>query len=221
MSFGLVYAFNENFVLPLSHDEVVHGKGSMLGKMPGDRWQQFANLRAYYGFMFGHPGKKLLFMGNEFAQVREWDHDSSLDWHLNADPLHAGMQALVRDLNSALRECGSLHERDFNADGFEWVSHSDAAHSVLSFVRRSLGATTLMLVVCNFTPVVRSGWRVGVPRAGRWRERLNTDSAYYGGSNIGTPLGLADSEDVGCDGRTDSILIELPPLATVMFEWAP
>jgi 1,4-alpha-glucan branching enzyme len=221
MSFGLMYAFNENFVLPLSHDEVVHGKGSMLNKMPGDRWQKFANLRAYYGFMFGHPGKKLLFMGNEFAQVREWDHDRSLDWHLNNDPLHAGMQALVHDLNHLHRDCGSLHELDFHADGFEWVSHSDAAHSVFSFVRRSQGATTLMLVVCNFTPVVRPGWRVGVPRAGRWRERLNTDSQHYGGSNVGTPLGLADSQPVACDDKADSILIDLPPLATVMFEWAP
>jgi 1,4-alpha-glucan branching enzyme len=221
MSFGLMYAFNENFVLPLSHDEVVHGKGSMLAKMPGDRWQKFANLRAYYGFMFGHPGKKLLFMGSEFAQEREWDHDRSLDWHLNADPLHAGMQALVRDLNHLHRDCGSLHERDFSADGFEWVSHSDAAHSVLSFLRRSQGAATLMLVVCNFTPVVRRGWRVGVPRAGRWRERLNTDSHHYGGSNVGTALGLADSQPVACNERPDSVLIDLPPLATVMFEWAP
>jgi 1,4-alpha-glucan branching enzyme len=221
MSFGLMYAFNENFVLPLSHDEVVHGKGSMLNKMPGDRWQKFANLRAYYGFMFGHPGKKLLFMGNEFAQEREWDHDRSLDWHLNNDPLHAGMQALVRDLNHLHRDCASLHQRDFSADGFEWISHSDAAHSVLSFVRRSQGAATLMLVVCNFTPVIRLGWRVGVPRAGRWRERLNTDSQHYGGSNVGTALGLADSQPVACNDRCDSILIDLPPLATVMFEWAP
>jgi 1,4-alpha-glucan branching enzyme len=221
MSFGLMYAFNENFVLPLSHDEVVHGKGSMLGKMPGDRWQKFANLRAYYAFMFGHPGKKLLFMGNEFAQEREWDHERSLDWHLNSDPLHAGMQALVRDLNHLMRDCGSLHQRDFAADGFEWISHSDAAHSVLSFVRRSQGAATLMLVVCNFTPVVRRGWRVGVPRAGRWRERLNTDSQHYGGSNVGTPLGVADSQPAACNDKGDSILIDLPPLATVMFEWAP
>jgi 1,4-alpha-glucan branching enzyme len=221
MSFGLMYAFNENFVLPLSHDEVVHGKGSMLTRMPGDRWQKFANLRAYYGFMFGHPGKKLLFMGNEFAQEREWDHDRSLDWHLNDHPLHAGMQALVRDLNHLHRDCGSLHQRDFTHDGFEWVSHSDAAHSVLSFVRRSQGATTLMLVVSNFTPVVRLGWRVGVPRAGRWRERLNTDSSFYGGSNVGTALGLADSQPVACNDKADSILIDLPPLATVMFEWAP
>ena len=219
MSFGLMYAFNENFVLPLSHDEVVHGKGSMLNKMPGDRWQKFANLRAYYGFMFGHPGKKLLFMGSEFAQEREWDHDRSLDWHLNDDPLHAGVKALVRDLNLTLRDCAALHQRDFDADGFEWISHSDAAHSVLSFVRRSRGGAALMLVVCNFTPVVRRGWRVGVPRAGRWRERLNTDSAWYGGSNVGTPLGQADSQPLGCDGRSDSIVIDLPPLATVMFEW--
>ena len=219
LSFGLMYAFNENFVLPLSHDEVVHGKGSMLNKMSGDRWQKFANLRAYYGFMFGHPGKKLLFMGNEFAQEREWDHDRSLDWHLTADPLHGGVQSLVRDLNRLHRDCPALHQRDFTPDGFEWVSHSDAAHSVLSFVRRSLDGRTLMLVVCNFTPVVRHGWRVGVPRTGRWREVLNTDSAFYGGSNVGTPFGMADSQPVGHDGRGDSIVIELPPLATVMFEW--
>jgi 1,4-alpha-glucan branching enzyme len=220
MSFGLMYAFNENFVLPLSHDEVVHGKGSMLGRMPGDRWQKFANLRAYYGFMYGHPGKKLSFMGNEFAQEREWNHDLSLDWHLLDDPLHAGMQTLVRDLNRLYRDSAALHQRDFTPDGFEWIAHSDAAHSVLSFVRCSLGARTLMLVVCNFTPVVRHGWRVGVPRAGRWLERLNTDSAYYGGSNVGTPLGLADSQPHRCNERADSIVIDLPPLATVMFEWA-
>ena len=219
LSFGLMYAFNENFVLPLSHDEVVHGKGSMLNKMSGDRWQKFANLRAYYGFMFGHPGKKLLFMGNEFAQEREWNHDASLDWHLTADPLHGGVQSLVRDLNRLHRDCPALHQRDFTADGFEWVSHSDAAHSVLSFVRRGLDGRALMLVVCNFTPVVRHGWRVGVPRTGRWREVLNTDSAFYGGSNVGTPFGMADSQPVGHDGRGDSIVIELPPLATVMFEW--
>jgi 1,4-alpha-glucan branching enzyme len=221
MSFGLMYAFNENFVLPLSHDEVVHGKGSMLARMPGDRWQKFANLRAYYGFMFGHPGKKLMFMGNEFAQEREWNHDRSLDWHLLHDPLHGGMQTLVRDLNHLYSDSAALHQRDFTAEGFEWISHSDAAHSVLSFVRRSTEASTLMLVVCNFTPVVRHGWRVGVPRPGRWRERLNTDSSFYGGSNVGTPLGLADSQGVACNERADSILIDLPPLATVMFEWAP
>ena len=220
MSFGLMYAFSENFVLPLSHDEVVHGKGSMLGKMPGDRWQKFANLRAYYGFMFGHPGKKLLFMGNEFAQEREWNHDASLDWHLNDDAMHAGVKHLVRDLNHLLRDCPALHQRDCHADGFEWISPSDAAHSVFSFVRRGLGDAPPLLVASNFTPVVRRGWRVGVPRAGRWRERINTDSAHYGGSNVGTPLGQADSEPIGHDGRGDSIVIDLPPLATVMFEWS-
>ena len=219
MSFGLMYAFSENFVLPLSHDEVVHGKGSMLQKMPGDRWQKFANLRAYYGFMFGHPGKKLLFMGNEFAQEREWNHDSSLDWHLNDDALHAGVKLLVRDLNGLLRGCPALHQRDCHGDGFEWISHSDAAHSVFSFVRRGLGDAPPLLVLSNFTPVTRRGWRVGVPRAGRWRERLNTDSAHYGGGNVGTPLGQADSHPVACNGRADSIVIDLPPLASGFFEW--
>jgi 1,4-alpha-glucan branching enzyme len=221
MSFGLMYAFNENFVLPLSHDEVVHGKGSMLRRMSGDRWQKFANLRAYYGFMFGHPGKKLMFMGLEFAQENEWYHERSLDWHLLHDPLHGGVQALVRDLNHLYRHSAALHQRDFSADGFEWISHSDAAHSVLSFVRRSADASALTLVVCNFTPVVRRGWRVGVPRPGRWRECLNTDSAFYGGSNVGTPLGVADSHREACNERTDSIVIDLPPLATVMFAWCP
>ena len=220
LSFGLVYAFTENFVLPLSHDEVVHGKGSMLQKMPGDRWQKFANLRAYYGFMFGHPGKKLLFMGNEFAQQREWNHDASLDWHLNDDPMHAGVKLLVRDLNRLLRECPALHQRDCHADGFEWISHSGAAHSVFSFVRRGLGETPPLLVLSNFTPVTRRGWRVGVPRAGRWRERLNTDSSHYGGGNLGTPLGQADSQPVACNGRADSIVVDLPPLASVFFEWS-
>ena len=217
LSFGLMYAFSENFVLPLSHDEVVHGKGSLLGKMPGDRWQQFANLRAYFGFMWGHPGKKLLFMGGEFAQQREWDHDSSLDWHLTHEPLHAGVQHLVRDLNRLLRACPALHEYDVRAEGFEWIAHSDAAHSVLSFVRHGRDGSAPVLVLCNFTPVVRRGWRVGVPRPGGWHERLNTDSAHYGGSNVGTPV--AWSEPVGCNERPQSILIDLPPLASVFFEW--
>ena len=179
MTFGLVYAFNENFVLPLSHDEVVHGKGSLLGKMPGDRWQKFANLRAYYGFMFGHPGKKLLFMGCEFAQEREWNHDRSLDWHLLDDPLHAGVQRLVRDLNRLYRDqrrrCTSATS---TADGFEWIDARATPRTACSASCAAAGRRrTLMLVVCNFTPVVHHGYRVGVPRAGRWRERLNTDSA--------------------------------------------
>jgi len=222
LSFGLVYAFNENFVLPLSHDEVVHGKGSLIGKMPGDRWQQFANLRAYYGFMWGHPGKKLLFMGGEFAQQREWNHDASLDWHLldaGAEPGHAGVQRLVRDLNTLQRTLPALHQRDFVPEGFEWISHEDAAHSVLAFVRHGDGDAHPVLVVCNFTPVVHHGWRIGVPRGGRWVERLNTDSAHYGGSNVGLPLGAAHSTPVAAHGRPQSIVLDLPPLACVMLEW--
>ena len=217
MTFGLVYAFTENFVLPLSHDEVVHGKGSMLAKMPGDRWQQFANLRAYYGFMFGHPGKKLLFMGCEFGQEREWNHDASLDWHLLAQPDHAGLQRLVRDLNQLYRRTPALHAQDFSPAGFEWIDHEDARRSTLSFVRKAGGG--LMLVVCNFAPVVHHGFRLGVPAAGQWQERLNTDSSHYGGSNVGTPLGVADTQPVHSHGREQSLVLNLPPLATVFLEW--
>ncbi len=218
MTFGLVYAFTENFVLPLSHDEVVHGKGSLLAKMPGDRWQQFANLRAYYGFMWGHPGKKLMFMGCEFGQAREWDHDHSLDWHLLQQPEHAGLQRLVRDLNRLYRASPALYQQDFSGAGFEWVDHDDARRSLLSFVRKGRDGA-LMLVVCNFAPTVHEGLRLGVPRAGQWRERLNTDSAHYGGSNVGTPLGAASSQPVHSHHRADSIVITVPPLATVFLEW--
>ena len=218
MTFGLIYAFNENFVLPLSHDEVVHGKGSLLRKMPGDRWQQFANLRAYYGFMWGHPGKKLLFMGCEFAQEAEWNHDRSLDWHLLADGLHAGTQRLVRDLNRLYKASPALFEQDFSGAGFEWIDHEDAQRSVLSFVRKSRSGA-LMLVVCNFAPTVHHGFRLGVPASGQWQERLNTDSAHYGGSNVGTPLGAATAEAVASHGRAQSVLLNLPPLATVFLEW--
>ncbi len=221
MTFGLVYAFNENFVLPLSHDEVVHGKGSILGKMPGDRWQQFANLRAYYGFMFGHPGKKLLFMGCEFGQGGEWNHERSLDWHLLEDPLHTGVQRLVRDLNALLKASPALHQRDFDGTGFEWIDHEDAQRSLFSFVRRDASGGQCMVVVSNMTPVVHHGFRLGVPHAGRWEERLNTDSEHYGGSNVGTPFGAAHSEDIVAHGRAQSIGLTLPPLATVILEWKP
>ncbi len=220
MTFGLVYAFEENFVLPLSHDEVVHGKGSLIGKMPGDRWQRFANLRAYYGFMWGHPGKKLLFMGAEFAQEREWNHERSLDWHLLEQPdapEHAGVQRLVRDLNALYRASPALYEQDFSDAGFEWIDHQDAPRSLLSFARRGRGSE-LMLVVCNFAPVVHHGLRLGVPAAGRWVERLNTDSAFYGGSNVGLPLGAADSEAVPSHGRAQSVVLTVPPLATVFLQ---
>ena len=223
MTFSLVYAFTEQFVLPISHDEVVHGKGSMLAKMPGDRWQQFANLRAYYGYMFGHPGKKLLFMGCEFAQDREWNHDRSLDWHLLEDPssanAHDGVRKLVRDLNALYKATPALHQRDCTPDGFEWIDHSDAERSVLSFVRRGADAGALIVVVCNFTPAPQRGYRVGVPHAGTYRECLNTDSSHYGGSNVGTALGAASAQELAFHGRPHSIVIDLPPLATVMFEW--
>jgi 1,4-alpha-glucan branching enzyme len=219
MSFGLVYAFNENFVLPLSHDEVVHGKGSLLDKMPGDRWQKFANLRAYYGFMWAHPGKKLLFMGGEFAQSAEWSHERSLDWHLLQYPEHAGVQALVRDLNAYYQATPALWQRDFEGSGFEWIDHDDAPRSLLSFVRKGEDGLPRCLVVCNFAPVVHHDLRLGVPLAGLWRERLNTDSAHYAGSNVGTPFGQSASEAVASHGRAQSIRITVPPLATVYFEW--
>ena len=219
MTFGLVYAFNENFVLPLSHDEVVHGKGSMLAKMPGDRWQQFANLRAYYGFMFGHPGKKLLFMGCEFAQQREWNHDRSLDWHLLDDPLHAGMQRLLRDLNRLYRTTAALHQLDFTPAGFEWIDHNDAENSVLAFIRRGEDDRSCIVVVCNFTPSPRTGYRLGVPHEGQYRECLNSDSHHYGGSNMGTPLGAAWAQHQPSHGKPWSVVLSLPPLATVMLEW--
>ncbi len=219
MSFSLVYAFNENFVLPISHDEVVHGKGSLLTKMPGDRWQQLANVRAFLGYMFGHPGKKLLFMGCEFAQEREWNHDQSLDWHLLSDPAHAGVQNLVRDLNRLYRATPALYQQDFVSAGFEWIDHSDAAHSVLSFARHGLDANTFTVVVCNFTPQVWPAYRLGVPKPGRYREVLNTDSAHYGGSNVGTPLGTASTEADPYHGKPYSVLLTLPPLATVFLEW--
>jgi 1,4-alpha-glucan branching enzyme len=218
MTFGLIYAFNENFVLPISHDEVVHGKGSLLAKMPGDRWQKFANLRAYLGFMWGHPGKKLLFMGCEFGQEREWNHDASLDWHLLDQPEHRGLQALVRDLNQLYRRCPALFEQDFTGAGFEWIDHEDGRRSTLSFLRKSADGQAV-LVVCNFAPVVHHGFRLGVPWAGQWRERLNTDSSHYGGSNVGTPLGAAATEPVPSHGRAQSIVLSLPPLATVFLEW--
>ncbi|MDE2456946.1 MAG: alpha amylase C-terminal domain-containing protein, partial [Burkholderiales bacterium] len=192
--------------------------GSLIGKMPGDPWQRFANLRAYYGFMFGHPGKKLLFMGCEFAQEREWNHDQSLDWHLLQQPEYAGVQALVRDLNKFYRESRALHQVDFSGEGFEWIDHEDAGRNLLSFVRHGRDGSAV-LVVSNFAPVVHHGLRLGVPRHGRWVERINTDSSFYGGSNVGTPYGAAHSEAVASHGRGQSIVISVPPLATVFLEW--
>jgi 1,4-alpha-glucan branching enzyme len=217
-----VYAFSENFVLPISHDEVVHGKGSMLAKMPGDCWQQFANLRAYYAFMWAHPGKKLLFMGCEFAQGREWNHDTSLDWHLVDDPengWHRGVQHLVRDLNHVYRDTPALYQIDFDHRGFEWISHDDADHSIFSFIRKGEDENEFIVVVSNFTPVARHGYRLGVPHAGIYHEILNSDSEYYGGSNAGN-LKLA-SEGIAAHARPDSICMTIPPLATVYLRWSP
>ncbi|OYT91845.1 MAG: 1,4-alpha-glucan branching enzyme [Burkholderiales bacterium PBB3] len=216
MTFGMVYAYDENFVLPISHDEVVHGKGSMLGKMPGDAWQKFANLRAYYGFMWGHPGKKLLFMGCEFGQVAEWNHDQSLDWHLLDQAQHAGLQAWVRDLNALLKSSPALYEADYQREGFAWVDHEDAGRSLISFVRRSASGKSTMLVVCNFTPTVHYEARLGVPVAGRYCERLNSDSRFYGGSDVGT--GDVQSQPQGAHGHPHSVQVNIPPLSSVFFE---
>ena len=211
ITFGLLYAFYENFILPLSHDEVVHGKRSILGRMPGDDWQRFANVRAYYGFMFGHPGKKLLFMGSEFAQEREWQHDHSLDWHLLEKPQHAGVQALVRDLNALYRSVPALHALDCEGSGFEWLVLDDANNSVFAWMRKGRDDRERCLVVVNFTPQLHQSYRVPVPFAGRWREILNTDAAVYGGSNAGN-AGSAASLDG--HGRHYLELV-VPPLATI------
>jgi 1,4-alpha-glucan branching enzyme len=216
MTFGIHYGFTENFVLPLSHDEVVHGKGSLLDKMPGDRWQKFANLRAYFGFMWAHPGKKLLFMGCEFAQEREWNYNQSLDWHLLADPSHRQVQDLVRDLNRLYRDLPALHVRDCETEGFAFIDHGDADNSVLTFVRYGREGDPPVLVVCNFTPVVREAFRVGLPRPGHWTERLNSDAAIYGGSDVGNPGGL-DSEPVEWNGQPQSAALRLAPLSTAFF----
>jgi 1,4-alpha-glucan branching enzyme len=216
LTFGLLYAFSENFILPLSHDEVVHGKGSLLGKMPGDTWQKFANLRAYYGFMWGHPGKKLLFMGGEFGQLREWNHDRALDWHLLEDGHHRGIQSLVRDLNALYRSTPALYNKDTDSIGFQWVEAGDHDNSVLAFLRKADHARP-MLVVSNFTPVVRYNYRVWVPGLGPWRERINTDAEAYGGSGVGNK-GVVEAEAVPWRGHPYSLNLTLPPLATLMFE---
>ena len=217
LTFGLVYAYSENFILPLSHDEVVHGKGSLLGKMPGDRWQKFANLRAYLAFMWTQPGKKLLFMGGEFGQDREWNHDQSLDWHLLADASHRGVQSLVRDLNQLYRSMPALHQLDCEPAGFEWIDGGNAAQSLLSYIRHGEPGTTPVVVVCNFTPQVHRGFRLGVPKGGRWIEKLNSDSAGYGGSNVGN-FGGIEAQKETAHGRPFSIEITVPPLATIVLE---
>jgi 1,4-alpha-glucan branching enzyme len=215
MTFGLVYAFSEKFVLPLSHDEVVYGKGSLIGKMPGDRWQKFANLRAYFGFMWTHPGKKLLFMGGEIAQEREWNHDRSLDWGLLDDPAHAGVQSLVRDLNALYREQPALHRHDCDPEGFRWVVMDDRDQSVFAYLRQGDAGDKPVVAICNFTPVPREFYRLGAPVAGVWREALNSDAGVYGGSNIGNG-GSVRAEDTPHGDWPASLTVTLPPLATLV-----
>jgi len=215
ITFSIWYAFSENFVLPLSHDEVVYGKRSLLAKMPGDDWQRFANLRLLLGYMWMHPGKKLLFMGGEFGQWNEWNHDQSLDWHLLDHERHRNVQHWVRDLNRLYRGEPALHVNDCSAEGFEWIDTGDAAHSVLSFLRRGEGAATIV-VVCNFTPVPHHNYRVGVPAGGFWRELLNSDAGGYGGSGQGN-LGGLEAAPIPAAGRSHSINATLPPLSIVVF----
>jgi 1,4-alpha-glucan branching enzyme len=215
LTFSLVYAWNENFVLPLSHDEVVHGKGSLFARMPGDRWQRFANLRALYGYMWAHPGKQLLFMGGEFGQQREWSEPAgSLDWHLLDEPDHAGVLGVIRDLNRVYRDEPALWELDFSHEGFRWLEPNAANENVLAFARVSKDGTRWLVCLCNLSPVVRSGFRVGLPVEGGWREALNTDSRFYGGSDVGNGWG-AESEPVPWMEQPHSAEVTLPPLATI------
>ncbi len=215
LTFGLLYAFHENFVLPFSHDEVVHGKGSMINKMPGDDWQRFANLRLLYTYMFTYPGKKLLFMGSEFAQWNEWDHERSLDWELLDVPAHAQVQSLVSDLNRLYVQHPALHYYDFDDHGFEWIDCHDASQSVLSYLRKY--QDRYLVVILNFTPVPRHGYRLGVPCSGYYRELINSDSEYYGGSNVGNGAGV-QSASVAWMGKDQSITLDLPPLAGLVLE---
>ena len=217
MTFGLLYAFSENFILPLSHDEVTHGKGSLINKMPGDEWQRFANLRAYYGFMWTHPGKKLLFMGGDFGQVSEWHDWTSLEWHVTQYPLHRGIQRLIQDLNTLYRRSPALYRRDTEPEGFRWVEANDGDNSVYSYLRLGTTQDPIMLVVSHFTPMPHTGYRIGVPGPGVYREVLNSDAAIYGGSNMGN-AGAVSAEPIPSHGFPYSVLLTIPPLATVIFE---
>lgn len=217
LTFSLVYAFNENFMLSLSHDEVVYGKGSLLNKMPGDVWQKSANLRLLFGYMYTHPGKKLTFMGGEFGQWNEWNHESSLDWHLLDYPVHQGIKQWVSDLNRVYRSEKPLYDVDFKADGFEWIDCNDWESSVIAFLRKSPACDEVILTVCNFTPVVRDGYRVGVPAGGYWKELLNSDAEVYGGSGYGNKGGVT-ADRLPVHGREYSLYLELPPLSILVFK---
>jgi 1,4-alpha-glucan branching enzyme len=217
LTFALLYAFSERFILPLSHDEVVHGKGSLLNKMPGDLWQRFANLRALFGLMIGFPGKKLMFMGGEFGQWDEWKHEQSLDWHLLQWDTHQGLSHWMQDLLGIYTQRRALYGVDFHYSGFEWVDFHDSASSVISFERRAYDPDDAIIVVCNFTPVVRAGYRIGVRDPGWYREILNSDSASYGGSNAGNGGGV-NAEAIPCHGRPYSLSLTLPPLGVLFLD---
>jgi 1,4-alpha-glucan branching enzyme len=217
LTFGLLYAFSENFVLPLSHDEVVHGKGSILSRMPGDDWQKFANARAYFAFMWGHPGKKLLFMGQEFGQWSEWNFDGQLDWPLLQSPPHTGLKSLICDLNRVYRSLGALHARDCESQGFRWIVADDADQSVYAWVRFGAPTDAPLAIISNFTPVPRLNYRIGLPKPGRWREILNSDAHSYGGSGYGN-FGSVIAQDIPSHGYPYSAEIAIPPLATIYFQ---
>jgi 1,4-alpha-glucan branching enzyme len=212
----MLYAFTENFILPYSHDEVVHGKRSLLDKMPGDAWQKAANLRALYAFMFTHPGKKLLFMGCEFGQWREWNYEGSLDWPLLDEPLHGGIGRLVRDLNLVLRAEPALYDRDYDPAGFQWIDCSDHENSVIAYQRIAAGGESVVVVV-NWTPLPRPGYRIGVPAPGYWREVINTDAGHYGGSGMTLGGGL-EAEPVAAHGHAQSLALTLPPLGAIVLK---
>ncbi|MEO0091698.1 MAG: 1,4-alpha-glucan branching protein GlgB [candidate division WOR-3 bacterium] len=220
ITFSIWYAFSENFLLPLSHDEVVHGKGSLLSKMPGDDWQKFANLRLLFGYMFTHPGKKLIFMGGEFGQWREWSHEQSLDWYLLNYITHQSIQHWVQDLNSLYRNEPALYEMDFQSSGFEWIDFNDADNSVISYLRKDQSGQNIIAVICNFTPVPRENYRIGVPKPGFWRELLNSDAKEYYGSGIGN-LGGVQTTNIEWHNRPYSLLLTLPPLAVVILKYQP
>jgi 1,4-alpha-glucan branching enzyme len=217
LTFSMLYAFNENFVLPFSHDEVVHGKGSLLSKVPGDLWQKFATLRTLYVYMFLHPGKKLLFMGQELGEWREWSHDDSVAWHLSGEPLHAGLQRCLGDLNRLYAGQRALYELDFEPGGFSWIDCHDHESSVIALMRHARDRQDTVVAVFNWTPVARHEYRVGVPEPGYYRELLNSDAWYYGGSNVGNEGGL-DTEPVPAHGHAQSLRLTLPPLAGIVFK---
>jgi 1,4-alpha-glucan branching enzyme len=220
ITFSLLYAFTENFVLPVSHDEVVHGKRSLIGKMPGDEWQRFANVRAFLAYMYTHPGKKLLFMGSEIGQYEEWDHDSSVRWDLLTFDFHRKLQNLARELNRLYRSTPALYEVDYHYSGFEWIDFHDVENSIIAFIRRAENQADFLLICCNFTPVVRERYELGVPESGYYEEILNTDSHLFGGSGVGNGEGVMAKPTPKWD-RKHSIAITLPPLAVVVFRRQP